>query len=118
MNWLANTRLKKRSTEWQEEVCPGKYCMPSVFANKVVLITGANRGLGLGFAAAFSAAGAQVIACCRTPSQAEQLRALEPAPIVLELDVASEESVAALPDLLKAAGITSLDVLVNNAGIS
>lgn len=110
--------FKKRSTEWQEEMPECHFTMPSPFADKTVLITGANRGLGLGFAAGFTAAGAKVIACCRTPSQAEQLRALEPAPIVLELDVASEESVAALPDLLKAAGITSLDVLVNNAGIS
>jgi len=110
--------FKKRSTEWQEEVSPSHFVMPSPFAGKTVLITGANRGLGLGFATAFTAAGAHVVACCRQPGQAEQLTALEPKPVVLELDVSSEESVAALPGLLQAAGIESLDLLFNNAGIS
>lgn len=110
--------FKKRSTEWQEEISPDRYAMPSPFAGKTVIITGANRGLGLGFARAFTTAGARVVACCRQPGNAEQLLVLDPQPVVLELDVASEESVKALPALLKGAGIACLDLLVNNAGIS
>jgi NAD(P)-dependent dehydrogenase (short-subunit alcohol dehydrogenase family) len=90
----------------------------SRFAGKIVLVTGANRGLGLGFATAFTAIGAKVVACCRDPSKAEHLAALEPKPVMVPLDVASEQSVDALPGLLKEAGIESLDLLVNNAGIS
>lgn len=108
----------KRSTEWQQDVCPAKFAMPSRFAGKTVLITGANRGLGLGFATAFNATGARVVACCRDPSKADELASLEPKPIMVALDVASEESVGALAGLLKSAGIESLDLLVNNAGIS
>jgi len=110
--------FKTRSTEWQEEVSPQCFAMPSPFAGKTVLITGANRGLGLGFATAFTAAGAHVVACCREPEKAKDLNALEPKPTVLALDLASEESLGALPELMKGADITSLDILVNNAGIS
>jgi len=62
--------------------------------------------------------GARVVACCRDPAKAEHLTEIQPKPIVLPLDVSSEESVGALPALLKDAGVQSLDLLVNNAGIS
>ena len=41
-----------------------------------VLITGANRGLGLEFAAEYAAEGWQVFAACRSPAEAEQLKNL------------------------------------------
>ncbi len=41
-----------------------------------VLITGANRGLGLGFATEYAADGWQVFAACRSPTEAEQLKDL------------------------------------------
>ena len=41
-----------------------------------VLITGANRGLGLEFAAEYAADGWQVFAACRSPAEAEQLKDL------------------------------------------
>lgn len=110
--------FKKRATEWQETLCPGRYIMPSVFAGRTVLVTGANRGLGLGFVVAFQKLGAKVVACCRDPSKAEELNALDPKPLILALDVASESSVLALPGSLNDYGIVSLDYLINNAGIS
>ena len=41
-----------------------------------VLITGANRGLGLEFAGEYAADGWQVFAACRNPAKAEQLKDL------------------------------------------
>lgn len=77
-----------------------------------VLITGANRGLGLEFARQYAADGADVIACCRHPDSADSLNALGVK--VLELDVADPASIAALAAALKE---TPVDILINNAGI-
>ena len=88
---------------------------------RTALITGANRGLGLEFTRQLLAQGLQVIACSRTPAPAGEL-----APLVaahpqrlrsLPLDVADAEAIAALPARLAAAGVSHLDVLVNNAGV-
>ena len=43
---------------------------------KTVLVTGANRGIGLEFVRHYSDAGYDVIATARTPSRAEDLNAL------------------------------------------
>jgi NAD(P)-dependent dehydrogenase (short-subunit alcohol dehydrogenase family) len=44
--------------------------------SKVIVITGANRGIGLALAKAFSDQGHKVIATARKPEDAKQLRAL------------------------------------------
>jgi NAD(P)-dependent dehydrogenase (short-subunit alcohol dehydrogenase family) len=77
-----------------------------------VLVTGANRGLGLEFARQYSQAGWKVIGTARNPETATELKALEVN--VLQLDVANAESVAALARSLKGQPI---DLLINNAGI-
>lgn len=77
-----------------------------------VLITGANRGLGLEFARQYAADGWSVIACCRDPGGAAALRALGVR--VEALDVADEGSAEALAERLAGAPI---DLLVNNAGV-
>lgn len=41
-----------------------------------VLITGANRGLGLGLTKLYADGGWRVFACCRTPADADELNAL------------------------------------------
>ena len=41
-----------------------------------ILITGANRGLGLEFCKQYAAEGANVIACCREPQKATALAQL------------------------------------------
>lgn len=82
-----------------------------------VLITGANRGLGLEFARQYAVKGWNVIASCRQPEQAEELKALaaEFDRVAIErLDVTSDAQVAALAE--KYAG-HAVDVLLNNAGI-
>ena len=80
----------------------------------VVLITGANRGLGLEFARQYAAEGWQVLATVREPDRAEALAALPGAVTLLPLEVASADSVAALAEQLEGQPV---DVLINNAGI-
>ena len=77
-----------------------------------VLVTGANRGLGLEFVRQYAAAGASVLAACRDPRAATALTAIAGVE-VCELDVGSAASVAALAASLKGRAV---DILVNNAG--
>lgn len=82
-----------------------------------VLITGANRGLGLEFTKQYAADGWQVLACCRAPNKADALQALVKAHqniTVLPLDVADFTQIDALAEKLKAQPI---DVLISNAGV-
>lgn len=82
-----------------------------------ILITGANRGLGLEFTRQYSALGWNIIATCRNPAQAEALKTLSAQfdQISIEtLDVTSDDQVESLAK--KYAG-QPIDVLLNNAGI-
>jgi NAD(P)-dependent dehydrogenase (short-subunit alcohol dehydrogenase family) len=77
-----------------------------------VLITGANRGLGLEFARQYSAAGWTVIGTARRPDAANALQTLGVR--VIQLDVTDQESVDRLAHDL---GNQPIDLLINNAGI-
>jgi NAD(P)-dependent dehydrogenase (short-subunit alcohol dehydrogenase family) len=77
-----------------------------------VVITGANRGLGLEFARQFQAAGARVIGTARRPDAADGLKALGVR--VEQLDVTDDESVVRLASRL---GDEPVDIVINNAGI-
>jgi len=82
-----------------------------------VLITGANRGLGLEWARQYAEAGWRVIASCRHPGLADDLRALagsHPRVSVHRLDVTDSEQLRTLQLDLEEARI---DVLLNNAGV-
>lgn len=85
---------------------------PALAGEDTVLITGANRGIGLALAEQFVEAGYQVIGTARKPGKAVALKDLGAR--VEQLDVADPNSVAALASRL---GNTSIDILVNNAGI-
>lgn len=82
-----------------------------------VLVTGANRGLGLEFVRQYAARGADVIATCRDPGAADDLRALsrDGRVSVHGLDVNDAAQAAAL-----VAGLNGrpIDVFVCNAGIN
>ncbi|MEM7227530.1 MAG: SDR family oxidoreductase [Planctomycetota bacterium] len=81
-------------------------------SEKCVLITGANRGLGLEFAKQYSDAGWTVIGTARKPAEAKELRAT--GATIMKLDVTSDADVAQLATDLKG---RSIDLLINNAGI-
>jgi NAD(P)-dependent dehydrogenase (short-subunit alcohol dehydrogenase family) len=85
--------------------------------NSTILITGANRGIGLELAGQFAADGWVVLACCRNPAAAGALQALaeQHASIAIHpLDVTDYAHVAALSAQLRD---WPIDILVNNAGI-
>jgi NAD(P)-dependent dehydrogenase (short-subunit alcohol dehydrogenase family) len=77
-----------------------------------VLITGANRGIGLALAEQFAKGGYMVIGTARKPDQATKLKAL--GALVEQLDVTDQASVDAMAERL---GQTPIDILINNAGI-
>jgi len=82
-----------------------------------ILITGANRGLGLEWARQYAEAGWQVIASCRRPEEAGELKTLasrHPRVSVHRLDVTDGEQLRTLQLDLEGARI---DVLLNNAGV-
>ena len=76
-----------------------------------ILVTGANRGIGLALCQQLASRGDHVIAACRQSS--DELDALD-VRVETGVDVADDESVRALAARL---ADTKLDVLVNNAGI-
>jgi NAD(P)-dependent dehydrogenase (short-subunit alcohol dehydrogenase family) len=85
---------------------------------QTVLITGANRGIGLELARSYAASGDRVLACCREPEQAAALQALAKAHAnvtVYGVRVSDGASVAALARRI---GDLPIDVLINNAGMA
>ena len=91
-------------------------------AGRLVIVTGANSGIGKEATRRLAAAGAEVIMAVRTPAKGEQARAeilaadpgarLE----VRRVDLADLESVREFADGLIADG-RPVDVLINNAGV-
>ena len=80
-----------------------------------VLITGSNRGIGLGFAAGYAAEGWNVIATARNPDDALELAELADqfdSVFIEELDVTDQRELDSLS--AKYSG-TPIDVLINNA---
>lgn len=84
----------------------------------IVLVTGANRGIGLEFVRQYAAAGDQVIAVCRQPTKARDLAALAKGSggrvTVFAGDVADDDSMAKLKD---AVGAQPIDIVIANAGV-
>ena len=85
-----------------------------------ILVTGANRGLGLEFVRQLLARGDRVIATCRQPGRANDLTiqaAAHPGHLhVLPLDIGKDASIA---ELAREAQMLfdGLDVLISNAGV-
>jgi NAD(P)-dependent dehydrogenase (short-subunit alcohol dehydrogenase family) len=90
---------------------------PQTLGPGTLLITGANRGLGLEFARQYAARGWTVIATARNPEEATELRELASATgrVTIErLDVLDRGAIAALAARYEGKPI---DLLINNAGI-
>ena len=76
-----------------------------------ILITGTNQGIGLELAQQYTQRGDEVLATCRTASDALRAVGCE---IIENVDVADDVSVAAMA---QAVGDRSLHMVINNAGI-
>lgn len=91
------------------------------FKDKIVLITGASRGIGRATALAFAKEGASAIVNYTKEKKAadevvEEIKRLGAKGIAIQADVAKEEEVADMvAQAVKQFG--AIDVLVNNAGI-
>jgi NAD(P)-dependent dehydrogenase (short-subunit alcohol dehydrogenase family) len=79
-----------------------------------VLVTGANRGIGLELARQYALDGYEVIATCRDPDTAIELHGLGGAVAVHRLDVRSD---ADLDELHAALAGRPIDILVGNAAV-
>jgi NAD(P)-dependent dehydrogenase (short-subunit alcohol dehydrogenase family) len=86
----------------------------------LALITGSNRGIGLGLVAEAINRGFNVLATCRNPDRAEKLNTFasrNPSRLqITKLDVTSDKSIDDLKRRLKLNG-DKLDVIINNAGV-
>jgi len=82
-----------------------------------VLITGANRGLGLEFCRQYADKGWAVIACCRKPGQASALTELSQRYQTIRLETLDVSDFNQINALSKKLSGTSIDVLINNAGV-
>ena len=86
--------------------------------SRSVLVTGANRGLGLEFVRQYAQAGWKTYAACRSPKSAKELKALQDQHAgritILSLDVTDAASVRTAAEKLRGEPI---DLLLNNAGV-
>lgn len=83
-----------------------------------ILLTGANRGIGLALARHYAVEGWRVLACCRQPERALALKDLaqdHPGLSLHRLDVVDDRQIAELKAEL---GDQPLDILLHNAGVS
>ncbi|MFG2618928.1 SDR family NAD(P)-dependent oxidoreductase [Streptomyces sp. NPDC048507] len=95
-------------------------------ADKIALVTGANRGLGRSAALALAARGVRVVVTHRgdvagAEETARHVRAADGTAAVVRLDISDIPSFGAftseLSALLERWGASRLDILVNNAGV-
>ncbi|MDQ2780812.1 MAG: SDR family NAD(P)-dependent oxidoreductase, partial [Pseudomonadota bacterium] len=106
---------------------PASQQTPVPATERVALVTGAARGLGLAIAARLGGAGHPVVLLDADPHVAQAAQALRQSGVdaaALCLDIADEEQVSALPTRLAELGGAGgdywgrLSIVVNNAGIS
>ena len=94
--------------------------MPNPLADRIVLVTGASRGIGHAAAIAFAEAGAYVVAVARTVGGLEELddaiKALGGTATLVPLDLKDYEGIDRLGFALHER-FGRLDILVGNAGI-
>lgn len=94
--------------------------MNTHFADKVVLVTGASRGIGRAVALAFAREGARLVLAARSAEHLAQVekevRELGSVAVSVPTDVTDHDAVTALVDTV-ITRFGRIDVLVNNAGI-
>nr|XP_019048691.1 hypothetical protein I302_02464 [Kwoniella bestiolae CBS 10118]OCF27621.1 hypothetical protein I302_02464 [Kwoniella bestiolae CBS 10118] len=89
--------------------------MSDINQQPTILVTGANRGVGLGLAKTYHSRGYKVILAVRDLTKAPKLEGA----IVVKIDSASTtDAKAAVEELKTKYGIEKLDIVIANAGIS
>lgn len=83
---------------------------------RTVLVTGANRGLGLEFVRQYGADGWRVIAVCRSESHIDELRGLQ-AKSHVDIEIVDVADFAAVDALAEKYVGEPIDILINNAGL-
>lgn len=85
---------------------------------KTVFITGSNRGIGLEFTKQYLNEGYLVLACCRKPDEATDLKALQNSfPETLKIHPLDIRDHSAIEDLSKKIKSQPIDILISNAGV-
>jgi NAD(P)-dependent dehydrogenase (short-subunit alcohol dehydrogenase family) len=85
---------------------------------QTLLITGANRGIGLEFCKQYAAAGWRVLACCRDPGKADALNKLADSyPKLIERHALDITDHAQIEQPARTLADESIDLLINNAGV-
>ena len=79
---------------------------------QTILITGANRGIGLAFTKGYCNRGDKVYAVCRQTS--DELSSLDNTVIIDGVDITNDQDIQKMQQSL---GDTTLDIIINNAGI-
>jgi NAD(P)-dependent dehydrogenase (short-subunit alcohol dehydrogenase family) len=108
--------------KYSEYTCKNFHIDYSTTPGKVIVITGANSGLGYHTAVALAKANAQVVMACRSERRCEDAKAniLNSVPqatiTTLPLDLSSFESIRRFVELFRGK-FDHVDVLINNAGI-
>jgi len=89
--------------------------------SKTAIVTGANRGMGLGWVKHFLSEGYTVIATARKPEKATDLHELQKQYkgklLIQQLDVTSEEHMAELSKMLEEKAL-KIDIAISNAGVT
>ena len=101
---------------------PGSFSRASTMAldGKIVLVTGAGRGIGKALALGFAKAGAHVVVVSRTQTEIEatarEAQAIGGQSLVIKADISQPHDVQRMADQVRNR-FGRLDVLVNNAAL-
>ncbi len=90
----------------------------SNLSGKTALVTGGSTGIGLETARLLAARGAKVVVTGRNQQRLDAARDEVPGLLTLSSDAGDVGAIGKLPEALAALGVTSVDILVLNAGIT
>ncbi|HAF01018.1 MAG TPA: short-chain dehydrogenase, partial [Methylophilaceae bacterium] len=85
--------------------------------NHTLLITGANRGIGLEYVKQYAEAGWKVFACCRNPEEAEVLNVLASKHTQVSVCALDVGDFVQIESLARALAEQEIHLLINNAGV-
>ncbi|KAL8852134.1 MAG: hypothetical protein Q9221_002957 [Calogaya cf. arnoldii] len=119
-NWHPESTIDRHNDTYPY-ISPEKYT--GSLTNKIVVITGAGRGIGRATSLAFAAAGANVICIARTKSDLDAVvRSIAEKGHPKALAIAGDVTDPSLPNQIIAEAQETfgrpIDILINNAGIS